>query len=207
MGRRIAVIVLSVCIGFLAGGLFRGWWPKEGATEARPRPQTPPKPAVSHDLDTVRVLAGVEPYVSEGIRITVEDSKVSKWKEFPVERLIVHERDLMLITNELFAAGARAIAINGERLVATTEIRCVGPAIRINGRSTVPPYEIDAAGDADVLKKAVLMMGGVVDMLAAEKLRVGIETMEELTIPAYKETSGGAMQDENSASGEAGDED
>lgn len=133
----------------------------------------------------IRRLAGVSEEVGKGIRITMEDARYRKRSDTPIERLIIHERDLLLMRNELFAAGATSMAINGERIVATTEIRCVGPAIRINGRSTVPPYVIEASGEPEVLKQSVLMMGGVADYLSGEDLKVDVEMVDELVIPAY----------------------
>lgn len=149
----------------------------------------------------MRRLAGMTDEIGPGIKITLEDARYRKRSDIPIERLIIHERDLLLMRNELFAAGAVAMAINGERIVATTEIRCVGPVIRINGRSTVPPYVIEAAGEPDVLKQSVLMMGGVADFLSSEDLKVDVEIIDELLIPALgkfkKVEPSGAVNMEN----------
>ena len=44
---------------------------------------------------------------------------------------IIHDDDLLRVINELRAAGAEAIAINGERIVAMSEIRCAGPTLSV----------------------------------------------------------------------------
>jgi len=193
--------VIAVLLGLCLGGLARGTWPKV-VPAAPEREAAQPEAKDCRVSEEIKRMAGVVPVTGEGIRIKVEDAAVNKWMDYPQDRLIVHERDLMLMVNELFSAGAVAVAINGERMVATTEIRCVGASIRINGRNTVPPYVIEAAGNPAVLKKAVLMMGGVVDMLAMEKLRVDIEELDELTIPAY-----GAENAARSSAGEERDQD
>jgi uncharacterized protein YlxW (UPF0749 family) len=53
--------------------------------------------------------------------------------------------------NGLWAAGAEAIAINGQRLTATTAIRNAGQAILVAYRPLQPPYVISAIGDPDTL--------------------------------------------------------
>ena len=58
----------------------------------------------------------------------------------------IHDSDVQLVVNALFAAGAEAIAINGSRLVATTPIRAAGDTIVVNFRPLSPPFEITAIG-------------------------------------------------------------
>ena len=49
-------------------------------------------------------------------------------------------------------SGAEAISINGQRIVARTEIRCVGPVITVNGTRIAPPIKIQAIDDPNVLR-------------------------------------------------------
>jgi uncharacterized protein YlxW (UPF0749 family) len=51
-----------------------------------------------------------------------------------------------LVVNALWGAGAEAMAVNGQRLVATSPIRAAGETITVNFRPLVPPYEIAAIG-------------------------------------------------------------
>jgi uncharacterized protein YlxW (UPF0749 family) len=62
----------------------------------------------------------------------------------------VYDRDLQRIANELWGAGAEAIAINGQRLTATTTIRRAGQAILVDFRPVARPYEIAAIGPDDL---------------------------------------------------------
>ena len=67
---------------------------------------------------------------------------------------IVHETDIRHTINESFAAGANGIA-GGQRLTATSAIRCVGPSILVNDeRIAVNPVEIHAIGDPAALSSA-----------------------------------------------------
>jgi uncharacterized protein YlxW (UPF0749 family) len=58
----------------------------------------------------------------------------------------IHDVDLQLVVNALFAAGAEAVAVNGDRVVATTPIRAAGQTIVVNFRPLNPPYVVQAIG-------------------------------------------------------------
>jgi uncharacterized protein YlxW (UPF0749 family) len=58
----------------------------------------------------------------------------------------VLDRDLQDIANELWRLGAEAIAVNGERLTATSTIRNAGDAILVDFRPVTAPYEVSAIG-------------------------------------------------------------
>lgn len=62
----------------------------------------------------------------------------------------VLDRDLQDVANELWRDGAEAIAINGERLTATSTIRQAGGAILVDFRPVTGPYEVTAIGPADL---------------------------------------------------------
>ncbi len=58
----------------------------------------------------------------------------------------IHDSDLQLVVNALWAAGAEAVAINDSRLVATTPIRAAGGTIVVNFRPLSPPFVVTAIG-------------------------------------------------------------
>jgi uncharacterized protein YlxW (UPF0749 family) len=60
---------------------------------------------------------------------------------------IVQDGDLQLVVNALWASGAEAISINGQRIGATTAIRQAGDAILVDLRPVTNPYEVSAIGD------------------------------------------------------------
>lgn len=65
----------------------------------------------------------------------------------------VLDRDLQDVSNELWRDGAEAIAINGERLTATTTIRTAGSTILVDFKPIVSPYQIVAIGPSDLDKR------------------------------------------------------
>ena len=95
------------------------------------------------------------PAEGQGVTITIDDSKTkSKAGENP-NLYLIHDDDLLKVINELKAAGAEAISINEQRLIATSEIRCAGPTLSVNNIRSAPPYEIKAIGE-DVLLKSTI---------------------------------------------------
>ncbi|MFB4310385.1 DUF881 domain-containing protein [Actinomadura sp. GTD37] len=66
----------------------------------------------------------------------------------------VYDQDLQVLVNGLWAAGAGAIGVNGQRLAPTTAIRTAGEAIMVDYRPLSGPYEVTALGDPDRLRDA-----------------------------------------------------
>ncbi|MBA8952800.1 DUF881 domain-containing protein [Actinomadura namibiensis] len=67
----------------------------------------------------------------------------------------VYDQDIQVLVNGLWAAGATAIAINGQRLTPTTAVRTAGEAILVDYRPLSGPYEVTALGDPDRLERAL----------------------------------------------------
>lgn len=99
----------------------------------------------------------------------------------------VTDGDLQFAVNGLWAAGAEAIAVNGQRIGPTTAIRTAGSAVLVDFRPLSPPYEITALGDPDDLREGV-DAGETGQYLSGISTRFGIQlswsSAEELTVPA-----------------------
>jgi uncharacterized protein YlxW (UPF0749 family) len=68
----------------------------------------------------------------------------------------VQDGDLQVVVNALWAAGAEAVSINGQRLGPTTAIRFAGEAVLVDFRPVTSPYEVRAVGDPDSLQGGFL---------------------------------------------------
>lgn len=68
----------------------------------------------------------------------------------------VTDRDLQTIVNEVWAAGAEAVGVNGQRLTAGSAIRSAGDAVLVDFRPLSPPYDVVAIGDAEALRASFL---------------------------------------------------
>lgn len=99
----------------------------------------------------------------------------------------VTDGDLQIAVNGLWAAGAEAVAINGQRIGPTTAIRTAGSAVLVDFRPLSPPYRITALGDPVQLREGV-ETSAAGEYLQEISTRFGIrrawEESEELTVPA-----------------------
>ena len=77
-------------------------------------------------------------------------------------------------------------SLNGERLLATSEIRCTGAVVTVNGRQYASPYVIFAIGEPTTLYNALTMRNGVADVLGQWKIQVQVNISEQLTISKYQ---------------------
>ncbi len=138
------------------------------------------------ELEAVRGFAGMTELKGPGVTVVMDDSKkVGKPGQDP-NAFIIHDDDVLKLINELLASGAEAISINGQRYVATTEVRCVGPTISINNTRTAPPIVVRAIGNPETLEAGLKMRGGIVESLSFWGINVSIKVEEEVYIPAYK---------------------
>src|SRR5699024_11126623 len=66
----------------------------------------------------------------------------------------VTDVDLQIAVNGLWAAGAEAVAVNGQRVGPTIAIRSAGSAVLVDFRPLSPPYRITALGEPETLQAA-----------------------------------------------------
>jgi uncharacterized protein YlxW (UPF0749 family) len=105
--------------------------------------------ALNEQLQDAKMFAGLTELEGPGIKVTLKDNP--KAGLMPEDRDLVHDIDLLRVTNELFASGAEAVSINGQRLVGNSSIRCAGTTILVDGVRVASPFIISAIGKDDVL--------------------------------------------------------
>ncbi|MEV7627625.1 DUF881 domain-containing protein [Actinoplanes sp. NPDC089786] len=103
-------------------------------------------------LRDLEAATGLAPVRGSGVQVTLADGATTINPVTGDRRTEaqVKDTDLQLASNALWAAGAEAIAINGERLTATSTIRQAGEAILVDFRPVTSPYEIVALGPDDL---------------------------------------------------------
>lgn len=89
--------------------------------------------ALVHELEQLSITAGLTDLEGPGVAVVLEDSSSANVTGDEADYLI-HDSDLLSVINELRSAGAEAISLNGERILATSEIRCTGAVVTVNGR-------------------------------------------------------------------------
>ncbi|MCR5834386.1 MAG: DUF881 domain-containing protein [Selenomonadaceae bacterium] len=140
-------------------------------------------------ISELKFQAGTLAVEGEGIILKMDDStRAAKSGENP-NLYLIHDDDILRVINELRAAGAEAISINGQRLIATSEIRCAGPTLSVNNVRSAAPYEIRAIGEKKSLENSIKMRGGVVDSLKVWGIQLEVTTGDKIYIPPYKGTT------------------
>ena len=140
-------------------------------------------------LDEVRSLtlsAGGVGVQGPGLRITLDDSRDAQAGTPGSEMGRVQDLDLQILANALWASGAEAIAINGQRLSSVSAIRSAGLAILVDLAPLARPYVVEAVGDPDAMR-AQLARSSAGAHLATLRDSVGIpvsfEEADELVLP------------------------
>ncbi len=112
------------------------------------------------EADVVGVLSGATAVHGPGVKLVVNDAKeASAGGDGSNPRETsgfsdtgrVRDRDMQRVVNGLWASGAEAVSINGQRLTALSAIRAAGDAILVDNRPLVPPYTVLAVGDGQRL--------------------------------------------------------
>jgi uncharacterized protein YlxW (UPF0749 family) len=103
--------------------------------------------------------AGLDPMRGPGLVVTLTDAQRDANGRFPRDAspddLVVHQQDLQAVLNALWSAGAEAIQVQDQRLIATSALRCVGNTLLLNGRTYSPPYTVTAIGDVAAMQAAL----------------------------------------------------
>ena len=144
-------------------------------------------------VDELALPAGHAPVQGPAITVTLDDA-IGSWDgRGDPNDYVIHEQDLQAVANALWAGGAEAMAINGQRVLSTSAIRCVGTTLRLNGAYYTPPYEISAIGEPEALVDELDRDPAVTRFRsAAETFGLGFETdtVDLLTVPGH--SPGGA---------------
>lgn len=141
---------------------------------------------LTEQLKRAELLAGNTAVHGPGVTVTLKDSAATNTSGTDENAFVVHDSDLLRVINELRAAGAEAISLNGERVLATSEIRCAGPTVSINNTRYAAPFVIKAIGDPATMEQSLLMRGGIVDELMTFEIDVNIVKSDDLVVEASR---------------------
>jgi uncharacterized protein YlxW (UPF0749 family) len=139
------------------------------------------------ELALQRARAGLVALRGPGMRVTLRDS-ARGWAG-RTDDLLIHDFDLRDVISLLWLGGAEGIAVNGERIVHSTSVYCVGSTILINDTRLAPPYVIVAIGDPERLEAVLRNPGYLSDLRErVQRLGVGLSLIQttSVTVPAYK---------------------
>ena len=150
--------------------------------------------AISAELDRLTAVSGVDAVSGPGVSLTLDDALESaaaggsdprNGTGFTDGR--VTARDLQIVVNGLWQAGAEAMAVNGMRLTARSSIRFAGSALLVDFRPLTRPYVITAIGDPQALEPsfASTVAGGYLSALVDNySIRSEFTAADSLTLPS-----------------------
>lgn len=144
--------------------------------------------------DKLRDVTGLSKVVGPGMRVTLTDApRTVEVPGLDPNVLVVHQQDIQAFVNALWSGGAQAITLQGERLISTTGIKCVGNTVVLDGVPYSPPYVVEAIGDPASLDYALSTSPEVKtygDYSATYGLGLEVKTLDRLTAKPYAGTVG-----------------
>ncbi len=146
-------------------------------------------------IDNLQGPAGLEAVHGPGLTVTLTDApddiidQVAALEDNQaVKNLLVHQQDIQAVANAMWAGGAEAMTIQGQRVISTTGIKCVGNVVILHGIPYSPPYRISAIGDATRMAAtldASPYIGFYKEVVERYQLGYAQEVEADLEMPAY----------------------
>jgi uncharacterized protein YlxW (UPF0749 family) len=139
----------------------------------------------------LREPAGLAPVRGPGLTVTLTDAPeaVIESAETDINNLlVVHQQDIQAVVNALWAGGAEAMTVQGQRVVSTTGIRCVGNTVVLHDVPYAPPYVISAIGPTDQMLAAIDESPYVdfyLDYVENYQLGWDLQLEDDLRMPGY----------------------
>ncbi|NLJ41265.1 MAG: DUF881 domain-containing protein, partial [Clostridiales bacterium] len=144
---------------------------------------------IRRELHESRIMAGMLDLEGPGIEIILDDRKRDTIMDHDPGMLgfyIVHDSDLLEVINELRAAGAEAISINGVRITGSSRISCGGPTINVGiEQRFAPPFVINALGDPEALAGYFHREDSIYNTLQFWGLRFDITKKDMVDVPRF----------------------
>jgi len=110
------------------------------------------------EADAFADAAGLEPVSGPAISVALNDAPALPGKQrtaVPPDYLVVHQQDVQAVVNALWAGGAEAMTLQGQRVISTSAVRCVGNTLLLHGVVYSPPYTVEAIGDPKKMQQAL----------------------------------------------------
>jgi len=139
-------------------------------------------------LRTARVTGGFIALRGTGLVIQLEDSTDAVPPGVNETDYRVSGRDIRTVVQELWLAGAEAIAVNGERVTVSTAIIDIGGSVLVNSAYLAPPYQVSAIGSPNLyadLAAAPAFAAFVRARSEAFGIKIAFAQPAEVTVPAF----------------------
>jgi uncharacterized protein YlxW (UPF0749 family) len=136
--------------------------------------------------------AGLVALNGPGLEITLDDAPTRSDGTLPPgarpDDLVIHQSDVQAVVNAVWASGADGVAIMGQRMVATSAVRCVGNVLLLQGRTYSPPFVVTAVGNGAGVRAQLAASPQVAILKQAADafgLTFTVRDRASVTLPAY----------------------
>ncbi len=137
--------------------------------------------------DALALGAGSVAVVGPALTVSLDDAPPGAVSESP-DDLVVHQQDVQAVVNALWAGGAEAMTLMGQRVISTSAVRCVGNTVVLHGQVYGPPFVVTAVGDREAMRAALAVQPGVqLFQRYVERFGLGYEVAsdDEVRLPGY----------------------
>jgi uncharacterized protein YlxW (UPF0749 family) len=142
--------------------------------------------ALVAELAALELQSGLVAVSGPGLQVTLDDATTPPaGTDASLDRVL--DRDLQSVVNGLWAAGAEAVAVNGQRLTGLSAIRSAGDAILVDYRPLTRPYVVVAIGDPRSIQSSFLSGAGGQGLRTLEQaygIRFSVQAVDRRTLPA-----------------------
>lgn len=143
---------------------------------------------LSNRLRDARIAAGLVPLTGPGIVFLLQDSSAAIPPDGNGAGYLVTAQDIRVVVDQLWLAGAQAMAVNGERVAVTTAVIDIGGSVLVNSAYVAAPFQVAAIGPADMFDRMLASPAFVTFIRErAEAFGIGVSwaTPDEVDIPAF----------------------
>jgi uncharacterized protein YlxW (UPF0749 family) len=143
---------------------------------------------LNEELRVARIAAGLIPLQGRGLVFQLEDSDQPVPPGGVESDYLVSARDVRVLVEELWLAGAEAVSINGERIAQSSAIIDIGGSVLVNSAFVAPPYQISAIGPGDLYGRVAASQGFqsfVAARADAFGIRLSLLESDAVNVPAY----------------------
>ncbi len=146
---------------------------------------------IQERVDELEVPAGLAAMSGPGLTVELDDapSDVIAGSGLDPNLLVVHQQDIQAVVNAMWAGGAEAMTIQGQRVISTTGIKCVGNTVVLHGIPYSPPYVVTAVGDPAAMLNSINESPYIdiyLDYVERYDLGWDVFPHSEVRLPAYE---------------------
>ncbi|HLX35786.1 MAG TPA: DUF881 domain-containing protein [Candidatus Limnocylindrales bacterium] len=139
------------------------------------------------DLGQAKIAAGLTALTGPGAVFRLEDSSTLG----AADEGLVTANDVRVLVEQLWLAGAEAIAVNGERVTVSTAILDIGGSVLVNSAYLAPPYTIAVIGPPDIyerLQQSASFRAFFLDRVQRVGLGLSVAELDSVDVPAFAGT-------------------